>query len=261
MENNNKAVGKKVKKGTRKLKKTQAQLVQSAKIAAVGQLGAIVAHELNNPLGGILGYAQYLLDKIKKPDFSSTDFKNCKKKLKYIEIEAQRCKKIVENLLLFSQKPVFHKKPLDIRSVLKNTLLTMEQQLSRYNIKAIYRFAPNLKKVLGDADQMQQVFTNIIINALHAMSEKKGTLTITAKNKNEHQIVISFSDTGCGISPANIDKIFEPFFTTKQNDRGTGLGLSISHEIIKKHQGYIEIKSQIGKGTTFTIFLVAFNKS
>lgn len=260
MKNNNKTVGEKIKKGTKKRKKIQIQLVQSAKIAAIGQLGAIVAHELNNPLGGILGYTQYLLDKIKKPDFSITDFKKCKKKLKYIEEEAQRCKEIVENLLLFSQKPLFHKKPFDLRNVLKNTLLRMEHPLSLYNIKVIYSFEPNLKKVLGDANQIQQVFTNIIINALHAMSEKKGTLTITAQNKNKNQVAISFSDTGCGIYPDNIGKIFEPFFTTKQNGKGTGLGLSISHEIIKKHQGDIKIKSQVGKGTTFTISLVAFTK-
>jgi signal transduction histidine kinase len=136
----------------------------------------------------------------------------------------------------------------------------MEHPLSLYNIKVIYSFEPNLKKVLGDANQIQQVFTNIIINALHAMSEKKGTLTITAQNKNKNQVAISFSDTGCGIYPDNIGKIFEPFFTTKQNGKGTGLGLSISHEIIKKHQGDIKIKSQVGKGTTFTISLVAFTK-
>ncbi|MCK5534812.1 HAMP domain-containing protein, partial [bacterium] len=254
MEHYNKTLEEKVEERTKKLKDAQSQLIQSAKMAAIGQLGASVAHELNNPLGGILGYAQHLLNKIKKTDFRVVDFKKCEKNLTYIEIEAQRCKEIVENLLIFSRKPVSPQKPLNLKLVLETTLFVLNHSLSSHNIKVISHVDPDLKKVIGDANQLQQVFTNIIINSQHAM-QKEGTLTIIAQNKNKNEIEVSFSDTGCGISRENINKIFEPFFTTKQDHKGTGLGLSISYEIIKKHQGKIKVKSEIGKGTTFTIIL------
>ena len=259
MENDNKTLEERIEERTKELEKTQSQLIQSAKMAAIGQLGAGVAHELNNPLGGILGYTQYLLGKVEKSNFSVKDFKNCKKYLHHIEKEASRCKEIVENLLGFSRKPTFAKKSIDIKKVLQTTLSILEHQLYLKKTKVIYSFDSNLEKVPGDANQLQQVFTNLIINAQHAMPQG-GTLTITAKNREGKDIEISFSDMGHGISKDNLDKIFEPFFTTKQNWKGTGLGLSISYEIIRKHQGTIEVKSDIGKGTTFIVILPAINK-
>jgi len=243
----------KVEERTRALQQTQAQLVQSGKLAAIGQLGAGVAHELNNPVGGILGYAQYLLGKITKPDFQADNCKACKKYLGYIEKEAKRCKTIVENLLKFSRRSPERFEPININQVIEDTLAITAHQLTMKKVKLSQDLDPHLKPVEGNANQLQQVFTNIILNAQQAMP-KGGTLTI-ATRLSAKTVEISFTDTGRGIPQENLDKIFDPFFTTKIDWRGTGLGLSVSYEIIQNHQGRIEVKSEMDKGTTFTISL------
>ena len=243
------------------LKEAQAQLVQSAKMAAVGQLGAGVAHELNNPLGGILGYAQFMLEKLKKPEFSPEDFQSCAKYIESIERESNRCKGIVENLLKFSRRPISAKhEPLDIGEALQETLSIIGHQLKLKDIAVSTDIKPDLAKVAGVTNQLQQVFANIILNAQQATPEG-GQLKITAKNiADTHKVEIDFVDSGCGISEENLLHIFEPFFTTKQKDKGTGLGLSVSYQIIQEHKGNIEIKSQPGKGTTVIVILPAINK-
>jgi two-component system NtrC family sensor kinase len=246
---------------TEELKEKQVQLIQSAKMAAVGQLGAGVAHELNNPLGGILGYAQFVLEKIKRPEFGAEDFKGCSKYLESIERESTRCKGIVESLLKFSRRPVLVKpEPLDIAEALRETLSIIVHQLKLDNVNVIADFKPDLVKVLGITNQLQQAFTNLILNAQQAMSEG-GELRITAQNildektKTPTHLRIEFTDSGCGISEENLKHIFEPFFTTKQSQKGTGLGLAVSYQIIQDHKGSVEIKSQVSKGTTVTITL------
>jgi len=252
----NEALEQKVEERTSQLRKTQAQMLQSAKMAAVGQLGAGVAHELNNPLAGILGYAQFLLEKLKRPEFSIDDFKASRKYLESIEREAIRCKKIVESLLKFSRRPiVINPEPLDIAQVIEDTLLIFGHQLKLKNINVITDFKPHLAQVMGITNQLQQVFTNLILNAQQAMPEG-GQLKITAQNiPEENKVRIEFTDTGCGISEENLKHIFEPFFTTKQKEKGTGLGLAVSYQIIQDHIGTIEIKSEVGKGTTIVIRL------
>lgn len=261
----NKELEKKVEERTKELKDAQAKLIQSAKMSAVGQLGAGVAHELNNPMGGSLGYTQLILSKINKPHFKAADFKLCKKYLKYIEKELQRCKSIVENLLTFSRKSRLPFEPLDIRQTMENTLSIMAHQLNLQNIKVSPKFPSDLAKISGNANQLQQVFTNLILNARQAMP-KGGELKITAKNIKEKgekapkKISIAFSDTGCGIAKKHLDKIFEPFFTTKTELKATGLGLSISYQIIKDHKGEIEVKSESGKGTAFIVTIPTIKK-
>jgi PAS domain S-box-containing protein len=244
-----------------KLKEAQAQLVQSAKMAAVGQLGAGVAHELNNPLGGILGYAQFVLEKIKRPEFGAEDFKGCSKYLESIEREAARCKGIVENLLKFSRRPIVVKpEALDIAVAIDDTLSIIGHQLKLKNIKLALDIKPDLCGVIGIINQLQQVFTNLILNAQQAMPES-GELKITAQNildektKTPTHLRIEFTDSGCGISEENLKHLFEPFFTTKQKEKGTGLGLAVSYQIIQDHKGSLEVTSQVGKGTTVTITL------
>jgi len=244
----------------RKTKKLEAQLIQSAKMGAVGQLGAGVAHELNNPLGGILGYAQFMLDKISRPDFTPEDFKSCKGFIESIERESIRCKKIVSSLLRFSRKSVIDRLELiDISQTIEETLAMLEHQLKMQNINTIVNIQPNLSKVMGVSNLLQQVFTNLILNAQQAMV-RGGNLTINAKNVVDEEkqavksIKVEFIDTGCGIPAENLTHIFEPFFTTK-TEKGTGLGLSISYKIIQDHKGEIDVKSQVGKGTVFTITL------
>ncbi len=251
----------KVEERTSQLKETQAQLVQSAKMAAVGQLGAGIAHELNNPLGGILGYAQFILEKFRKPDFGVNDFKACQRYLESIEREAARCKRIVENLLRFSRRPIAAKpEPLDMARTIEETLSIVGHQLKLKNIKVIRNLKPNLAKVMGIVNQLQQVFTNLILNAQQAMPDG-GELRITAEDiidettQKPSGVKIEFADTGCGIPEEDLSRIFEPFFTTKQREKGTGLGLAVSYQIIQEHNGSISVKSEVGKGTAFTITL------
>jgi len=245
------------------LKEAQVELIQSAKMAAVGQLGAGVAHELNNPLGGILGYAQFVLEKLKRPEFGTEDFKGCSKYLESIEHEAARCKGIVENLLKFSRRPISAKpEVVDIAAAINETISIIGHQLKLKNIKLTLDIKPDLSGVLGILNQLQQVFANLILNAQQAMSES-GELKITAynildeKTKTPTHVRIEFSDTGCGISEENLAHLFEPFFTTKQKEKGTGLGLAVSYQIIQDHKGTLEVTSQVGKGTTITITLPA----
>lgn len=251
----------KIENGTKQLKEAQAQLVQSAKMAAVGQLGAGVAHELNNPLGGILGYAQFILEKFQEPEFGVEDFKASQKYIEHIEREAARCKKIVESLLDFSRRPIHSKpEPIDIAKTIEETLSIMGHQLKLKNINVVNEIKPDLVKVMGILNQIQQVFTNVIINAVQAMPEG-GTLRISSENITDEStqapsgVKIEFTDTGCGIPEEILSKIFEPFFTTRIKEKGTGLGLSVSYQIIQEHKGTVEVESQVGKGTTFTITL------
>ena len=242
-----------LEKAYEEVKSTQNQLIQSGKLAAIGELGSGVAHELNNPLTGILGYAQYILEKTKRTDFNADDFKACARQIEYIEKEGQRCKNIVQGLLKFSRKSHDKFEPLNVNNVIEDTLTLVGHQLEMNNITLIKELEPNLKDIIGNGNQLQQVFTNIIINAEQAMSNK-GELRIGTRNK-DGSIEIEFADTGCGIPEEHLNKIFDPFFTTKKDWRGTGLGLSISYNIIHDHKGSISVKSETGKGSTFSIIL------
>lgn len=247
----------KIEERTKQLKETQAQMLQSAKMAAVGQLSAGVAHEINNPLSGILGYAQFILSKLESPDISLEEFKACREFVKHIEREAQRCKKIVGNLLTFSRSSNQAYEPQDIKSILETTLSLLRSSLKLNNIEVTTEYAPQLPSVIGDANQLQQVFTNIIINSQQAMNDG-GHLNICVKVVKEgkkENTEISFQDTGFGIHEENIERIFDPFFTTKEEQKSIGLGLSICYQIIQQHNGQIFISSEVGKGTTFKVLL------
>ena len=249
----------KVEQRTKQLKQTQAQLIQSAKMSTIGQLGAGVAHELNNPIGGILGYTQFILKKLSKPDVVPKDLKAYKQYIKYIEEEAKRCKTIVENLLSFSRKSRTRPVPVDIKQLIENTLSIIRHQIELQSIKLTTNYEAKLPSISGNVNQLQQAFTNIIINAQHAMP-KGGKLNIRVSTKMEDgkkHLKISFKDSGCGIPKENLEKVFEPFFTTKQDWKSVGIGLSITYQIVKEHKGTITVESDIGKGTTFMITLPA----
>lgn len=243
------------------LKKSREQLIQQEKLASVGQLAAGVAHELNNPLVGILGYSQFGLEKIsKKPlrDLTKDDIRTYSQYLKDIGDQSRRCKTIVQNLLKFAQsstKVAFE--PVDLNSVLMDTLAFTCHQMEMSRVELITNLADSLPKVMGNSNQLQQVFTNIILNAVQAMPQG-GELRVSTEmidEKTQKMIQIAFSDTGCGIPKENLDKVFEPFFTDKKVGQGTGLGLSVSYGIVKDHGGNIEVESTEGKGATFTVIL------
>jgi signal transduction histidine kinase/CheY-like chemotaxis protein len=236
----------KVQDRTRELEATQNQLIQAEKLSALGQLVSGVAHELNNPLSGILGYSQLLLR-------GSIDGQ-ARKGLERIEGEAHRCKKTVQNLQVFARKHQPQKKSVSIHAILESTLELRAYQLNVNDIQIVRKYDENLPRTLADFHQLQQVFLNLIINAHQAMGGvPQGVLTVeTCRDGN--QIQVSIGDNGPGIPPDIQSKIFDPFFTTKEVGQGTGLGLSICFGILKAHRGDIRLESAPGR-TVFHVEL------
>ena len=248
---------------TRQLEEAQNALIQSEKMSAIGQLAAGVAHELNNPLGGILGYAQFTLEKLQKNDPTKTTSREVESYVRYvtdIEVQARRCKQIVQNLLRFSRSSrTLDLEPVDLNKIIEETMTFMEHQLHMNQIELKLELEPALPLVQGNAGQLQQVFTNLLINAMHASKSGTSLLIVSRFSPSVGEfggaVELQFVDQGHGIAAENIKKIFEPFFTTKEIGKGTGLGLSISYGIIKEHGGEITVSSVVGQGTTFTVVL------
>ena len=234
----------------RKLQDTQVRLLQSEKMASLGSLAAGVAHEINNPLGGILIYASLLME-----DFEASKDPRVED-LKRIVDEATRCKEIVKSLLEFGRQTESRFEPMDINKAINDGLFFLENQVLFHDIRIIKRLDSSLPFVEGDSNQIKQVFMNMMVNAAEAMSEGGGSLTIaTGVDPEGATLFVSFQDSGMGISPEVQSKIFDPFFTTKAVGKGTGLGLSTSYGIIQSHHGNIEVESEPDKGTVFTIYL------
>jgi two-component system NtrC family sensor kinase len=242
-----KTLEKKVEERTKELIEMQSHLIQSEKLASLGKLSAGVAHEINNPLGGILIYSHLLLEEAKK---NTPEYENLRKIVK----ETTRCKDIVKGLLEFARPKEPEMAPTDINDVVEKALSLFERQALFQNIKINKHYA-DLPRIVADGAQLQQVFTNIIVNAAEAM-EGNGVLTIkTWLDTMNDCLKIEFTDTGHGIKKEDKERLFEPFFTTKEVGKGTGLGLAISYSIVQKHQGLIEVKSEPGQGSTFTVVL------
>ncbi len=234
----------------KELQDTQVRLLQSEKMASLGSLAAGVAHEINNPLGGILIYASLLME-----DFEASNDPRVQDLRKIVD-EASRCREIVKSLLEFGRQTESRFEAMDINKAIVDGLFFLEKQVLFHDVKIVKHLDPSLPFVEGDPNQIKQVFMNMMVNAAEAMSEGGGTLTIsTGSTPDAASIFISFQDEGTGIPPEIQSKIFDPFFTTKGVGKGTGLGLSTSYGIIQSHHGNIEVESQPGKGTTFTIYL------
>src|SRR3990172_1154891 len=228
------------------LKQTQAQLIQSTKLAAIGELVANIAHEINNPLTNVLGYTSLVLEAMDETDSRRQD-------LKVIERETLRTRVIVRNLLDFARQSEPRKEQVEINEVIKDTLTLIHNLAEVTNVRIVTRLGENLPRILIDVNQIKQVLINLMNNAIQAMPQG-GILTIKSLAEQEH-LIVQFVDTGVGVPQKHLYKIFDPFFTTKPAVKGTGLGLSISYGIIKKHGGTILAESQEGKGSTFTVKL------
>jgi two-component system NtrC family sensor kinase len=236
-----------VQERTRELQQVQDQLIRAGKMAALGELAAGVAHEINNPLTGVLTFSSLMLKKTDENHPWKRDLEN-------IVQQTTRCRNIVKGLLDFARQRKPDKKESDIHFLINRTLTLVENQARFQNIKMVKEFKTGMPMLFVDGDQIQQVFMNIIINAADAMGENGGTLTIKTAFNNGI-VEVSFIDTGCGMSKDHLLKVFTPFFTTKETGKGTGLGLAISYGIVQSHGGEIEVESEIGKGSTFRIKL------
>jgi len=230
------------------LKGAQAALVQSEKMAAFGQLGAGIAHEIKNPLAGILGLTQLSLRKIEQDSALA-------KNLSIIEKETNRCTTIIQNLLKFARQEKVAFEPVEVNRVVEDSLAIVEHQLAMNRVTLKKNLAQKLPFISGNANQIQQVLINLMINAEQAMEGRAGDVTLTTSSQNSGYVQIQVRDTGPGIPEDLQAKIFEPFFTTKEVGKGTGLGLSVSYGIIQEHGGDIQVKSASGKGTAFNISL------
>jgi signal transduction histidine kinase/CheY-like chemotaxis protein len=238
-----------VKQQMAELKRTQAQLIQSTKLAAIGELAANIAHEINNPLTSVLGFASYLAEQVPAGQ-------PMREELDLIQEEAGRARDIVRDLLHFSRQREFIPQITDLNVVLEQTLAMVRRQGALDAIRLEEIYASGLAPVEVDVPRIKQVFLNLINNALYVMKDNGGSLTIRSSACGD-LVQVEVTDTGTGIAPEHLDRIFEPFFTTKPDVSGTGLGLSVSLGIVQSHGGTIEVRSQLGQGSTFTVKLPA----
>lgn len=228
--------------------KMREQLIMQDRLASIGQLVSGIAHELNNPLTGVIGFSDMLLERDLPEDI--------KEDLETINHEAKRTANVVKGLLTFARKQKIEKESSDINSIIQGILQLRSYEQRVSNIEVNTRFAHDLPQIFGNGSQLQQVFLNIITNAEQAMLEahERGRLTITTEQVG-NMVRASFTDDGPGIAKESLGHLFDPFFTTKEVGKGTGLGLSISHGIVSAHDGKIFAESQLGKGATFVVEL------
>ncbi len=229
-------------------KAMQKQLLQADKLASIGQLAAGVAHEINNPLGIILGYTQLL---IREEPEGTERYED----LKTIERHTRACKTIVEDLLSFARRSPTRKEPASLHDIITEVLSVARHNLEMRRIEIELHFDPEVPALVLDKDKMRQVFMNLIMNAQQAIG-KEGRISIqTSLDADRRHVRVSVADTGVGINPRDLPRIFDPFFTTKSPGEGTGLGLSVSYGIVKDHGGEILVESEPGKGSVFTVLL------
>ncbi len=245
----------------KRLKATQEQLIQAEKLTSLGQLAAAIAHELNNPLTGVLVYARLLSKRLGGDGLPKEEALSY---LSKIEAEVSRSSGIIRNLLDFARQSEPRLKVVDANQVIDQALSLVSHQAQLQNVEIVKKFRGEGCLVTADFDQLCQVFTNLILNAVQAMPQG-GRLTLQTEiiseegvgGKKQEWVKVDVADTGCGIPKENRRRLFTPFFTTKEREKGVGLGLAVVHGIIQRHKGRIKVDSEVGKGTTFTVYLEA----
>lgn len=241
------------------LKQLQEQLIQSEKMASLGQIAAGVAHEINNPISGIMIYLHTLATDLES---GQLDRKQALTFLTDSKQELTRCSRIIKSLLDFSRQSHPMLAPVDVGSILDKTFSILGHRAKLQDIEVVQDIEPGLPQIQADMGQLEQVFFNLILNAIQAMP-RGGRLAIRAAQMNDRKrstegpnpVRIDIEDTGYGIAEEHISKLFTPFFTTKEKGEGVGLGLAVAYGIIKRHKGDIRVASCKGKGTTFSVFL------
>jgi signal transduction histidine kinase len=243
-----------LKKYHASLEEHQAMLIQAEKLASMGQLAASIAHEVNNPLSGVLVYIQLMTKKMSE---GSHDREMMLHYLSRIEFEVTRSTKLIRNLLDFSSQSAPSMKETDVNEVIDRALDLAFHVRSRNTV--LEKAVQAIPRIVTDPEQLQEVLINLIMNGLQAMPEG-GTLTLCT-DIAQGEVRIAVADTGCGIPPENMGKLFTPFFSTKKEVKGVGLGLAVSHGIIERLKGRIEVESTVGKGSIFTIYLPATGRA
>jgi len=238
-----------------RLQQTQQQLIQAAKLSSIGQLSAGVAHELNNPLAGVLIYTRLMKEKLAKDTY---DKEKLISSLDKIESAIEHCTGIIRGLLDFARQSEPLLRPVTVSRAIDKAMSLVGHQARIKMIEVLREESPTLPLVVADFNQLVQVFINLIVNAVQAMRDG-GKLSIHTATE-DGWVSMSVSDNGCGIPPENMDKLYTPFFTTKEDVKGVGLGLAVSYGIIERHGGRIEARSQVGKGSTFTIYLPPYRE-
>ena len=256
----NEELERRVEQRTKELKETQAQLFQTSKLANLGEMATGLAHEMNQPLGGISLVATYLRKLIEKGKLSQQEIDSG---LDDIEASVKRMSKVIGHIRTFARQETLEFTQVDVNETIASALSLLGEQLRLHEIEVVRDLSNYLPKITGEPYQLEQVWINLIVNAQDALDEKekqitdykKGFKISTTYNPESFSIEISFSDNGIGIPKEVKEKVFEPFFTTKEVGKATGLGLSISYGIIENHKGKIEVESQEGKGTTVKVIL------
>jgi two-component system NtrC family sensor kinase len=246
----NESLERQVEERTTSLKSAQAQLIQAEKMSSLGKLAASVAHEINNPLAGILTYAKLLIRMHEEGELNDKVRDACTRNLRLVQRETERCSAIVRNLLDFSRQRPPSLKELDVSTVVEESLSLLAHRLQMQNV-TLEKALPALPLVKADFGQLRQSFVNIALNACEAMANG-GTLTVVSRAMGS-QVEVRFTDTGPGIAPEHLPSILDPFFTTKE--KGTGLGLSVAYGIIDRHGGTLDFESTVGQGTTVIVRL------
>lgn len=248
----NETLNEKVNEKTEELKSVYNQVIQIEKLASLGKLSATVAHELNNPLEGILTYTKLISKKIRKEQ-NESEFSNILNFLELISDESARCGKIVKDLLLFSQREDDESNDTDLINVIEKSITLISHHLELNKIKLLKEFDSDSLIIKCNSQKIQQAFMSLLINAVESMNEG-GKILIKIDSEDDN-IIIRIIDEGCGISEEALPNIFEPFYTTKKDKSGTGLGLSVAYGIIKSHKGIIEVEDTSPSGTTFKVTL------
>ena len=241
---------------TRQLTETHQKLLHQDKMASLGKLSAAVVHEINNPIAGILNLIMLIKRILNEQSLDGKALEQFKHYLNLMDTETRRTSRIVGNLLAFSRQSKMEMKPVDINRLVEEILLLTTNLLKIANVKVETRLDPKLPKLIGSADQLQQVFMNLVSNAAHAMEPKDGGLLQieTKRSPKDGHVLIKVRDTGVGIPEEHMPRLFEPFFTTKTG-KGVGLGLSVVYGIVQEHGGSLEVKSKVGEGTIFSVKL------
>jgi len=245
----------KVEERTQQLKAAQKKLVQTDRLASLGQLSASVAHEINNPVAGVLNLSMLLQRMLKEDGVPPGRIDDFRKYLSQVVSETTRVGRIVSDLLAFSRRSKPQRAPADLNRIVTMTLSVVQHKLKLSNVAVETRLAENLPLVQCDQSQIQQVVLNLVLNAAEATQGKAERRVEIVTCAGEGEVQLTVRDNGEGIPPENVSKIFDPFFTTKSEGKGVGLGLAVSYGIVQAHGGEIEVKSQSGEGSTFVVSL------